>query len=306
MSRPIVARHLFDFDPILSGWNKISVSAGPSHDVIVLALKQPPEYRDKSGLSAKLFVDKPNNFRIHHLTAWGWNVIDLQETWQNLHYAQPLTQNQWIAVRARSAGNTDGNGHLYSAQGNLLKTIVLGDGIRDVQTTIKGQIWVGYFDEGIFGGTTFGQAGLACFDSGGALAFDFNSSTYLTSGMISDCYAFNTVSDSEIWLCPYTDFPIVQIKNKHISKQWDNNPVHGSDAFAVWKDRVLFAGGYSERGKLFIVSLYRADGQELLREECSAGDENGDEVKFVSAFGRGSRLYLETDRSLYFLELQET
>ena len=124
--------------------------------------------------------------------------------------------------------------------------------------------------------------------------------------MIADCYAFNTVNIGEVWLCPYTDFPFVKLKSKQIDGKWDNNPVHGSDAFAVWKDRVLFSGGYSDKGKLFIVNLYRLDGKELLTEECHAVDENGSKIKFKSAFGRGSRLYLETDQSLYFVELQET
>lgn len=303
MSRPVIARHLFNFAPVLSGWNKISVSAGPSGDLIILALQQEPSYRNRDGTSPQSFVDKPNNFRVHHLTENGWITCDLQETRQNMHHAQPLSGNEWVVVRARSAGNTDGNGHFYSAQGDLLRTVAFGDGIEGIQTTADGQIWVGYFDEGIFGNTTFGRAGLASFGQDDALTFDFNR---LTEGMIADCYAFNVVSATEVWLCPYTDFPVVKIKNNQISSRWDNNPICGSHAFAVWKDRVLFVGGYGEKDKLFIVSLYRLDGQELLKEECHAVDENGEKVKFKSAFGRGSRLYLETEQSLYFLELQET
>lgn len=303
MSRPVIAHHLFDFAPVLSGWNKISVSAGPSYDIVILALKQEPSYRNPDGTSPKSLVNKPNNFRVHHLIETDWVVCDLQETRQNLRHAQPLPRNEWIVVRARSAGNTDGNGHIYSSQGDLLRTLALGDGIEDIQAAADGQLWVSYFDEGIFGDTTFGHTGVACFGTDDRLLFDFNR---LTRGMIADCYAFNVVSNDEVWLCPYTDFPIVKLKDGKISSTWDNNPVHGSHAFAVWKDRVLFSGGYREREKLFVVSLYRLDGQELLKEECHAVDENGVEIKFKSAFGRGSRLYLETDHSLYFVELQET
>ena len=172
-----------------------------------------------------------------------------------------------------------------------------------MQTTTDGQIWVSYFDEGIFGDTTFGHTGLACFGTDDGLLFDFNR---IAQGLIADCYAFNALSNDEVWLCPYTDFPVVKIKSSQISKKWDNNPVHGSDAFAVWKDRVLFSGGYRDKGKLFIVSLYRLDGSQLLKEECHAVDKNGSKINLKSAFGRGSRLYLETDQSLYFVELQET
>lgn len=306
MSRSIIAHKVFDFADILLGWHKISVSAGPSGDLVVLSLKQEPEYRSRDGLTSKSFVKKPNNFRVHHLTEWSQSQVDLQETLQNLHHVQPLPQGQWLAVRARSGGNADGNGHIYSASGELIKTLPLGDGVADIQATSQGEIWVGYFDEGIFGSSTFGSAGLACFDQQGALVFDFNSTTVLTGDGIADCYAFSAVNSDEVWLCPYTDFPIIKIKDKQVSRTWDNNPVRGSDAFAVWKDRVLFCGGYSEKDKLFIVSLYRVKNDELHKEECHAVDESDNKINFVGAFGRGSRLYLETDESIHSIELRET
>lgn len=303
MSRPVIAHHLFDFAPVLSGWNKRSVSAGPSGDIVMLALKQELSYRNRDGSASIPFVYEPYNFRVHHLIETDWVIYDLQETYQNLRYAQPLPGKEWVLVRVRSAGNTDENGYIYSAQGTLLRSLALGDGIQDIQTTAAGQLWVGYFDEGIFGDTTLGRAGLACFGSDEALAFNFNR---MAQGSIADCYALNVVSNNEAWLCPYTNFQIVKVEDYQIIHSWDNNPIRGSHAFAVWKDRVLLAGGYSDKGNLFIVSLYRLDGQELLKEECHAVDENGSKIKFKSAFGRGSRLYLETDQSLYFVELQET
>ncbi len=305
MSRPIAAHKVFDFADVLAGWHKISVSAGPSGDLVVLSLRQEPEYRSRDGLTSKSFVRKPNDFRIHHLTEWSHSQVDLTPTLQNLHYAQPLPQGQWLAVRARSEGNTDGNGHIYSASGELTETLALGDGIADVQVTAQGEIWVGYFDEGIFGSSIFGSAGLACFDPHGALVFDFNSTTVLTGDSIADCYAFNAANSNETWLCPYTDFPIIKIKDKRISRTWSDNPIRGSDAFAVWKDRALFRGGYSEKDKLFIVSLYRQENNEMHKEECHAVDENGGRINFVGAFGRGSQLYLETEESIYSIELQE-
>ena len=303
MSRPVIAHHLFDLAPVLSGWNKRSVSAGPSGDLVILTSKQELDYRKYDPAAIRLLINQQRNFRVHHLTRRGWNVLDLQETHQRLHYVQPLPQDRWIAVRVRSGGNTDENGHIYSAQGTLLRSLALGDGIQDIQTTVDGQLWVSYFDEGIFGDTTLGRAGLACFGSDEALAFSFNR---MKQGSIASCYALNVVSNNEAWLCPYTNFQIVKVKDYQINYSWDNNPIRGSRAFAVWKDRILLAGGYSDKGKLFVVNLYRTDGQELLKEECHAVDEKGDEIKFKSAFGRGSRLYLETDQSLYFVELQET
>lgn len=303
MSRAIIAHHLFDFAPVLSGWNKISVSAGPNGDLVILASRQDLDYRKYEHAAAQLLRGQPKNFRVYHLMERGWDVLDLQETRHKLHYIQPLFQDQWVGVRVRSAGNADDNGHIYSARGDLVRAVAFGDGIQDIQTTADGQIWVSYFDEGIFGDTTFGRTGLACFDQNDLITFGFNG---MKQGSIASCYALNVVSNDEAWLCPYTNFQLVKVRNNQVDHFWDNNPIRGSRAFAISEERVLFSGGYSDKGKLFIVSLYRLDGQELLKEECHAVDENGEEVKFTNAFGRGSRLYLETDQSLYVLELQET
>ena len=307
MGYPLIARHIVDFASVVSDWNRVNVSVGPSGDVIILALRQQPNYRrvSKGGASfAKSFVDQPNNFRIYYQIEDGWGFIDIAETRQNIHFAQPLSGGNWLLVRARSADNSDGNGHIYSAEGNLLTTMPLGDGVQDVQTTPSGQTWVSYFDEGIFGGTRFGNAGLANFDAQGVQQFDFNAANAADEVLIADCYALNVVSDEEVWLCPYTDFPLVRLKNRQISPRWDNNPIHGAQAFAVWKSRALFTGGYGERDKLFVVHLDQSEGKQLAKEEHQAVSDDGENIKFTHAFGRGSCLYLVTTDSLYCVDLQ--
>ena len=279
---------------------------GPSGEVIILALKERPGYGptpDGDWSYVKSFVDLPKNFRIYHQVEDHWDFIDIAETRRKFYFVQPLIQREWLLVDARSSGDTDDNGHIYSGQGGLLSATPLGDGIGGVQTTLSGQVWVSYFDEGVFGDTASGRAGLANFDAKGVQHFDFNASH---EWMIADCYAFNVVSDDEVWLCPYTDFPLVRLKNRQISRRWDNNPIHGANAFAVWKDRALFIGGYGERDKLFVVHLYQSDGKELAKEEHQAVSEDGEAIKFIRAFGRGSCLYLMTENSLYSLDLQLT
>ena len=128
MSPPLVARHIVDFASVTSEWHRINVSVGPSGDVIILTLRQKPDYRrvhKGSSSSAKSFVDRPNNFRICYQVGDGWEAIDVAETRQNIHFAQPLSEGKWLLVRARSTDNSDGNGHIYSAAGKLLTTIPL-------------------------------------------------------------------------------------------------------------------------------------------------------------------------------------
>jgi hypothetical protein len=79
----------------------------------------------------------------------------------------------------------------FTAKAEEVATFHLGDGIEGVQVTTDRSIWVGYFDEGVFGGS-LGTAGLACFSEKGDLEFDFNAGAE-TRGIpyIADCYAFN-------------------------------------------------------------------------------------------------------------------
>ncbi len=52
----------------------------------------------------------------------------------------------------------DRNAVLYGADGQVVSEHVLGDGIEHVLATSTGQVWVGYFDEGIYGNYGWGGA----------------------------------------------------------------------------------------------------------------------------------------------------
>ncbi len=308
MIQPLAARHIVDFTSIVSDWHRVAVSVGPSGGAIIVAMEQKPYYqrvRERVPKSAGGVTRRPTRSRIYHEVETGWEVVDIAEAHDDFYRAQPLPEGRWLLVRTRADGDLNANGHIYSAEGKLLHTMPLGDGIKDVQTTSSGQIWVSYFDEGVFGNAdaALGSAGLAVFDDKGVQRFNFNAAN---EWMIADCYALNVVGDEEAWLCPYTNFPLVRVQNGQIRRRWDNNPIHGADAVAVWKDRALFTGGYGQRDKLFVVHLYQSEDGELAKEERQAVSEDGAVIGFMNAFGRGSRLYLVTTNSLYSVDLQET
>ena len=307
IAKTLTARHIVDFAPVVSDWHRVTVSVGPSGGAIILAMEQKPFYervRQSIARSGGGVTRRPTCLRIHHEVRDGWAVVDIAEAHDEFTSVQPLPQEKWLLARIRSDGDADANGHIYSAEGTLSAAMPLGDGIADVQTSQGGQIWVSYTDEGIFRGrgATLGSAGFATFDTEGVQRFSFNA---LKKWSIADCYAFNVVSDEEVWLCPYTNFPLFRLQSGQIHRRWDNNPVKGAHAFAVWKSRALFTGGYGQQGKLLMVDLYQLEGEELAKEEYQAVTEGGETIKFVKAFGRGSRLYLVTADSLYSVDLQE-
>lgn len=280
--------------------NVVTVTAGPVGDVLFLLLEQPLDYKTKGkgAIFAKHFAEKPNRFRICRLLNGSTHCVDLPETRDNYHQIQPLGRNQWLLVRGRSDGGSDMNAHIYSDDGLLLRTFHAGDGIEDVQTTSDGDIWVSYFDQGVYGSDELGHHGLVCFDENGRLNFAFSSLPDVPD--ISDCYALNVACKDDVWLYYYTEFPLIRLRKKQLSHVWPDMPVRGAPAFAVTKDRVLFAGGYEQRDSLLLVSFFPIAVQEL-----QPVDSEGEPVTSFLAFGRGSKLYLQRETILYMVDVDE-
>lgn len=153
------------------------------------------------------------------------------------------------------------NGMVYDRDGRLVVEETLGDGLEHVQTTADGQVWVGYFDEGVFGNYGWGSPGPSPVGERGIVRFDrhlrseweFPSPSEQAWGAISDCYALNVGQDA-VWACYYTDFPVVRIQGDVVTS-WDNE-VRGAKALVVAEERVALYGGYGdERHRLVLGSL---------------------------------------------------
>jgi hypothetical protein len=165
-----------------------------------------------------------------------------------------LPDGEILVVASRCFRNPDGshemNAKVYGTDGKQNREFLLGDGIRHIQTDADGRIWVGYFDEGIFGnfgwqdpGGPFGAAGLSCFAKSGQKLWDYEPPQGFDH--IADCYALN-VSSSGVWSHYYTDFPIALVEPNWHVRCW-NAELSGGRAFAVGNNKVLLYGGYGER-----------------------------------------------------------
>ena len=68
---------------------------------------------------------------------------------------QVLPDGEILAASTRCRrwkdGSYDLNARVYRPDGALKSEFCLGDGIEHMQTDTSGRIWVGYFDEGVFG-----------------------------------------------------------------------------------------------------------------------------------------------------------
>jgi hypothetical protein len=299
--KSIVARQLLNFAAVLGSRHLINISVGPSLDLVVLSLEQTPDYRTSTAHASfpKERAKTPNCFRVHYQAGEEWVGLDLPPTAENYHAVQPLPRHRWLLVRGRADDEEDRNAHVYEADGTPAYSFHAGDGIADVQATERGSVWVSYFDEGVFGYTPLGQAGLVCLDQGGRPIFRLTGLGDPVVKSMADCYALNVCSDREVWLYFYTDFPLVRLLDKTIGGHWAMS-VHGSHAFAVDGDRVLLAGSYKERESLFLGRL-----DTLVFQEFTPVDEQEQPLRTFRAFGRRHRLYLETKEGPYAVDLRE-
>ncbi|RKH45065.1 hypothetical protein D7Y23_26540 [Corallococcus sp. AB050B] len=213
---------------------------------------------------------------LHFADAWDfWERFTLPAGAPDFDYVQPLPDGEVLLVNARcrylSEKQHERNAHVYSPEGLLLRELTLGDGIADVQTTLDGQVWVSYFDEGVFGNRGWGgegpqrpigEDGLVRFDALGQRQESGVRMALPGEQIIADCYALNVASEQETWFYSYTDFPLVRMRPGQRSTVWQS-PVRGAHAIVVSGTHVLFGGGYDAASELQLFTLYDRGHQRL-------------------------------------------
>ncbi len=162
---------------------------------------------------------------------------------------------RWLVVGSRTDGSP--NARVLGPDGTCIARFMLGDGIEHVGVDGRGEIWVGWFDEGVFGNDGWhvpneewppSSRGIGRFSAAG----DYRPPSLFPekAGMIADCYALNVAGDS-VWACPYTDFPLLHLKQEGTVRWWSSE-VAGAKALAVSNGHALLAGGYGERANQLV------------------------------------------------------
>ena len=224
----------------------------------------------------------------------------------NFTLVQPLPGGVLLATRRCefSEDSLSSNGLVFDLEGGLLRSLLLGDGIEDLQTTSAGQIWVSYFDEGIYGNLGWkrpvGSCGLRTFDSEGNSTFEFEPVSGLDG--IDDCYALNVTGDTEAWCYYYSQFPIVRIEDMHIAQYWLPG-IQGASELCIWRDTVLIQGGYqSDDWKLMHLEN---DGLVRLERSFEFVDGTGRLLRSSSARARGDSLWFVEGQEVYRIRLRD-
>ena len=228
---------------------------------------------------------------------------------------QPIPGGMFLVAGARCRWRRDGpdrNGVLYDADGQVVCERVLGDDIGHVLATSDGHVWVGYFDEGIYGNYGWGQAdtdepagacGIVRFSPDLAPVWHYPRYTEVgPCDAVSDCYALN-VAGMCAWVCYYSDFPVVRICDDAVTG-WHND-IRGASALAVAGSHVALFGGYGpdyDRLALTELGADRARPAGRYRVVLSDGTPL---PAGTAVIGRGSRLHFLTGTSWYQLDMDD-
>jgi len=290
-------REVLKFSQLPNDWQIVCAETDWSGSPLLVAVEGKPPFPQGRSLVEYDWYGIPA--KAHHVIYWEGSTrksVTLEESNGviSLHGIQPLGAG-WLLHDFRS-----GQFRVYERSGQAQRTLDFGDGICDVQTAQNGHIWVSYIDEGVFG-DGIGRQGVVAFDASSAPIFKFHefieqADVHIPG--IDDCYAMNVAGEDEVWLCYYSDFPLVSLKGFQLQHIWNDFGCMGR-AFAIFEDHVIFPKCYTRsegRSRLMRRSL---SGPPHTEQEVTPVDESGAVIGGVfRTTARGANLYLWNDSAL--------
>ncbi|AGT31704.1 hypothetical protein M493_07075 [Geobacillus genomosp. 3] len=170
---------------------------------------------------------------------------------------------RFLLADARSDGIRH-NVFLVDLYGKVQHSFCGGDGIEDIAVGREG-IWIGYFDEGVFG-KGISAEGLVLFRLDGSPIFNYHS--HLTDRpMIIDCYAICKGRSSTLWLFPYSDFSLIHLDpcTKAMKRYEVPESLRGSTALCVRGNYAYFCNSYHAKEELYSWDIGKGELEKIGR-----------------------------------------
>lgn len=322
---PVALRHHATLTPPEPNDILTNVSVGPAGEAVALwctpEAKAALEERRTAPNGVRYsptVLDRSVPVRVTTYTPEATHTVAIWDLTLPSPHVQPLPGGRILLVGSRCQWYDEGADHnaaIYDSDGNLVAEGVLGDGIGRLATTPEGRIWVGYFDEGIFGNfgwgvsmggaTPIGAPGLVCFDDSFTPVWSFAEAA-ADVGSISDCYCLNVTGETA-WVSYYTDFPVVRADTTGATG-WRTD---GDAAYVLLADEAtrrvaLFSGyGASNRDRLRVGTLDDATGEVSWQQSRWLVLPDGSKLPSSFIHGRGGTLHVLAGTEWYQLDLAD-
>lgn len=178
---------------------------------------------------------------------------------------------------------------VFDALGRPSWSFTVGDGVGQLLADESGDLWVGYFDEGVLGDELSAPC-IRCWSGTGTPVWEYSPPPGAEYPM--DCYALN-VGRRAAWAYPYTEFPLIEARKGRPARV-RSTPVRGAHGVAVHGDRVAFLGEYQDapdrllHGRLTETSVEPVTESRLTRPD-------GGTIGRRRVVCRGPRLYVQEE-----------
>ena len=239
----------------LESYTIVAEGAGPDETLYVLAAPAallPPRPRWKGGRQSFAF-EYIDAFRLLRVEAQRVTPATLPNPPLVPYFLQPLPHGDMLLLgedlRAPRRQRGTVQGYVVTAQGGIHPTHDFGEGVRAVQTTADGGIWLGY--EMLGGPPAPRPAAVAepqhlmMWDPSGHAHYPAPAGLPLAP--IVAVVGLNVMAGTDVW-CYYEsvkmDHHIVHLRGRQIAESW-RSPVADAEALAVWPPWILFYGGQS-------------------------------------------------------------
>ncbi|MDG9715932.1 hypothetical protein [Streptomyces sp. DH24] len=199
---------------------------------------------------------------------------------------EALPDGGFVLYASRTGGG-EPQVQVFDALGRPTWTFRVGDAVQHLLADEAGDLWVGHFDEGIYGDDLSGP-GLRRWSSTGEPLWAHAPGS--KREFIDDCYALN-VTGRTAWTCPYRDFPLIGVQRDGTVRVWEN-PVRGASGLAVRGPRVAFFGGHGDDHDRLVVADLGGDAVTPVAQGRLVRPDGGT-IGGRRVVGRGFRLYVQ-------------
>jgi hypothetical protein len=206
-----------------------------------------------------------------------------------------LPDGGFVVADARSRAGAE-QVQVFDALGRPTWTFRVGDGIEHLLTDESGDLWIGYFDEGVYGDDPLSTAGARRWSATGDALWAYSPPP--GADWIAHCYALN-VDRRAAWVYPYTpymSFPLVEVGDGR-PLRLRSTQVEGASGVAVHGEFVAFFGGYGQdRDRLVVASLGETSADTVATSRLRRADGTPVDRR-RRVVSRGPRIYVQEESS---------